>query len=334
MALGAFPGGRCPLCYGLDCVRVGEWVLCLLPDGWYASRPQPCPGRFFRVMSLRDIPAASLTPDHFRWPPPSSFLMLRIAEPPTYDLVGRASPAEIAALTSRFRHSRPGPSGWKLCFIEAFPCAFQTAFWHAVDLQRLTGVVSATFLRADQLHLSKPSGGWRPLSMIEEHVKALEAPVVERLALSRAGWSPDAPFSVLNRAYTKGMAAAAKVLYLDSLVCEDARRHNRPLLRIPADYEKFFNTLNLPQIDAAQQGRGIPDAVRRLHCSLFSKLRVTLDTRTGPWRLPGEYRKGQSRRLNFLVQPKTPCSAYVHATELPTPRVLAGVSLPPAMSMT
>ena len=50
---------------GLDCVRVGEWVLCLLPDGWYASRPQPCPGRFFRVMSLRDIPAASLTPDQF-----------------------------------------------------------------------------------------------------------------------------------------------------------------------------------------------------------------------------------------------------------------------------
>ena len=208
--------------------------------------------------------------------------MLRIAEPPTYDLVGRASPAEIAALTSRFRHSRPGPSGWKLCFIEAFPCAFQTAFWHAVDLQRLTGVVSATFLRADQLHLSKPSGGWRPLSMIEEHVKAIEAPVVERLALSRAGWSPDAPFSVLNRAYTKGVAAAAEVLYLDSLVCEDARRHNRPLLRIPADYEKFFNTPNLPQIDAVQQGRGIPDAVRRLHCSLFSKLRVTLDTRSGP----------------------------------------------------
>ena len=44
---------------GLACVRVGEWVLCLLPDGWYASRPQPCPGRFFRVVSLRDIPAAS-----------------------------------------------------------------------------------------------------------------------------------------------------------------------------------------------------------------------------------------------------------------------------------
>ena len=41
-------------------------------------------------------------------------------------------------------------------------------------------------------------------------------------------------------------------------------------------------TLNLPQIDAVQQGRGIPDAVRRLHCSLFSKLRVTLDTRSGP----------------------------------------------------
>ncbi|CAE7468409.1 unnamed protein product [Symbiodinium sp. CCMP2592] len=195
---------------GLDCVRVGEWVLCWRPDGWYASRPQPCPGRLFRVMSLRDIPAAHITPDHLSWPPPSSFLVMRIAEPPAYDLVGRTSPAET------------------------------------------------------------------------EHVKAIEAPVVERLALSRTCWSTDTPFSVLNRAYTKGVSAATEVLYLDSLVCEDARRHHRPLLRIPADYEKFFNTLNLPQIDAVQQGRGIPDAVRRLHCSLFGKLRVTLDTRSGP----------------------------------------------------
>eukprot|EP00439_Symbiodinium_sp_Y106_P048881 s5598_g6.t1 len=66
--------------------------------------------------------------------------------------------------------------------------------------------------------------------MLEEHFKAIEAPVVARLALSRSGWAPDVPFSLLNRAYSKGVAAAAEVLYW----------HNRPLLRVPADYEKFF----------------------------------------------------------------------------------------------
>ena len=58
-------------------------------------------------------------------------------------------------------------------------------------------------------------------------------------------------------------------------------RHRLPLLRVPADFEKFFNTLQLPLIDALQQGRGIPDSVQRLHQSLFSEAKVCLDTRVG-----------------------------------------------------
>ncbi|CAE7263592.1 psaE, partial [Symbiodinium sp. CCMP2456] len=71
------------------------------------------------------------------------------------------------------------------------------------------------------------------------------------------------------------------VLYMDTLVCEDSSRHQLPLLRVPADFEKFFNTLQLPLIDAMQQGRGFPDAVRRLHQALFAPARVCLDTRVG-----------------------------------------------------
>ena len=59
--------------------------------------------------------------------------------------------------------------------------------------------------------------------------------------------------------------AAAEALYTDTLVCEDAARHRLPL--------------QLPLIDALQQGRGIPDSVRRLHQSLFSEAKVRLDTR-------------------------------------------------------
>ncbi|CAJ1352405.1 unnamed protein product, partial [Effrenium voratum] len=59
------------------------------------------------------------------------------------------------------------------------------------------------------------------------------------------------------------------VLHADTLVCEDAARHARPLCRIPSDYEKFFNTLLIPQLDAVLQARGVPDSVRRFYASAF-----------------------------------------------------------------
>ena len=86
--------------------------------------------------------------------------------------------------------------------------------------------------------------------MLEESFKAIEAVVASRLAVQRDPWHSDAPFSRFNRAYSKGVAAAPEVLYLDCLVCEDAQRSGRPLLRVPADYEKFFNILQLAEVDA------------------------------------------------------------------------------------
>lgn len=50
---------------------------------------------------------------------------------------------------------------------------------------------------------------------------------------------------------------------------------------MPADYEKFFNILQLAEVDALQQGRGVPDSVRRLHHAMFSNMRVQLSTRSG-----------------------------------------------------
>ena len=168
-------------------------------------------------------------------------LCLRLLEKPCYDFVAPTSFEERRLLTAKFRHSRPGPSGWKLCFLEAFPDWVQEVFWFALDLQRLVGFV------APSLQL----------------------------------WNADVPYSALNRAFARGVSAAADVLYTDTLVCEDAARHRLPLLRVPADFEKFFNTLQLPLIDALQQGRSIPDSVRRLHQSLFSEAKVCLDTRVG-----------------------------------------------------
>ena len=262
-------------------LRLGDWVLSFRNGEWWAQLPAPCSGPLRLVLSAHDIPGRHLSPDFFRWPPPSAVLCTRCWEEPSSDLVGPTTPAERAALIAKLRNSRPGPSGWKLCFIEAFPAWVQEIYWLSLDVQRLVGCLAPSLNLAEQVHLPKPAGGWRPLSMLEESFKAIEAPVVRRLGSARSPWVPDVPFSSLNRAYVRGVSAAAEVLYTDTLVCEDSYRHQLPLLRVPADFEKFFNTLQLPLIDAMQQGRGFPDAVRRLHQALFASACVCLDTRVG-----------------------------------------------------
>ena len=47
---------------------------------------------------------------------------------------------------------------------------------------------------------------------------------------------------------------------------------------MPADCEKFFNILQLAEVDALQQDRG---AVRRLHHAMLSNMHVQLSTRSG-----------------------------------------------------
>ena len=57
--------------------------------------------------------------------------------------------------------------------------------------------------------------------------------------------------------------------------------HARPISRLAVDYEKFFNTLQLAEIDAVQHCRGVPDAVRALCQELFGACAVRLATRLG-----------------------------------------------------
>ena len=263
------------------CIVAGSWVL-YLRTFWEATLPGPCPGPTHFVVALDGSPHHTLTADQFQQASTrASHLLLRLAQPPDYSAVGPVSATEKRWLLAKFRNSRPGPSGWKICYIEAFCDAIQSTYWDCLNMLRLLGTAPPSLLYAEQVHLPKPAGGWRPLSMLEESLKAVEAPVISRLSSGRDPSLPDSPYSSLNRAYCKGVAAAAEVLYLDCLICEDAVRSGLPLLRIPADYEKFFNVLQLQEVDAMQQARGLPDAVRRLHQALFANMKVLLATRAG-----------------------------------------------------
>eukprot|EP00439_Symbiodinium_sp_Y106_P085146 s1457_g27.t1 len=154
-----------------------------------------------------------------------------------------------------------------------------------LDVQRLRAIVVPCIKTALQVNLAKAKGGWRPLTMLEsleEEFKAIEGPTTQRCSLARSLLPAGEVYSRHNLAYERRQPAAADVLYLDALVVEDARSSGRPLARLPADYEKFLNAINLCQADAVMQARGVCDEARRLYQEAFQGLRIHVDTAWGP----------------------------------------------------
>ena len=128
------------------------------------------------------VPAHLATMDHLCRHQAPYALILRQQEFPSYALVAPTTDGEQRLLLAKFRHSRPGPSGWKVCYLGAFPDEVQQLYWRCLNTLRLLGTVPPSLLCSQQVHLAKPAGGWRPLSMLEENIKAVEAPVAARLA--------------------------------------------------------------------------------------------------------------------------------------------------------
>ena len=117
--------------------------------------------------------------------------------------------------------------------------------------------------------------------MLEEGFKAVEGPVTRRLARVRQRLAPSAIYSSMNRAFDPGISAAPEVLYLDTLLTEEAMRLRCGFCRLPTDYEKFFNTISVCGADAVLLARGIPPSARRLFAAAFSDMRVVVETRCG-----------------------------------------------------
>ena len=207
-------------------------------------------------------------------------LVIRWATPVCRQLVSPLTPQERQRL-SRVTFSRPGGSGWKLAFVHLYPPWIQDLFWGSLDMQRATAMVADVLEEVQQLNAPKPDGGFRPLWMLEEAAKAIDAPVTRRLAGARDAWGADDTYARSGRAYRKGVAAAPEVLYGDVMITEDARRHARHLCRVPADYEKFFNKVSGVEADAVMQARGVADCARRLYGEIFTGLLVRVSTRVG-----------------------------------------------------
>ena len=234
------------------CVFQGHEVQCLMAEEiriqiWRFRRVGglsegrllgPCEGPVQYVVHVNGQPLHRWTLQHWLAIPQQDahcLLLLRPSTQTTPSCLDPLTEHERFRWLSKMSSSRPGPSGWKLCYL-----------------------------------------------MLEEAFKAIEGPVTHRLVSARASLPAGSVYSAWNRAYEPGQSAASDVLYLDVQVCEDSLAHHLPLARVPADFEKFFNTVNLHQVDAVQQARGLPDSIRQFYQAAFQGLTVQVDTRWGP----------------------------------------------------
>ena len=259
-------------------LAAGSWHVRFDGEIATACRPAPSNTEVWILACVSGRPPLSCSMDWWAHQE-QGWLLLRRKEHTAFDPVLPLSQTERESLVRQMRHTRPGPSSFKLLFLSLFPAWLQELFWQLLDIQRLSALVSPSLKKAIQVHMPKPNGGFRALSMLEEAFKALEGPVTKRLVSKRVAHNQ--PYSHTNLAYVPHFNAAAEVLYVDVLVCEDAALHEQPFCRIPSDYEKFFNTLHLPQIDSVLQARGVPDSARRFYAAAFQGHRLQLETKFG-----------------------------------------------------
>ena len=179
------------------------------------------------------------------------------------------------------KYSRPGLSYWKTAFLGLFLEWAQEAYWDLIDTQRECRIIASPIKQATQVHLDKLTGGVRPLTMLEESLKAIEGPPARRRAFQRGEWRIGAVYFDFNLAGELHIRATLEVLALDAMVCEDSQLHNRPLSRSPTDYEKFYNVIQIPVCEAVEQGLGFPSGASELVTEAFSDLAITIETRWG-----------------------------------------------------
>ena len=197
------------------------------------------------------------------------------------NLTGPSSPQERKDLATRSRNSCPGISGWKNLFILLFPSNVQDAYWDSLDAQRSSSILDPPLGVSRQVHLDKPCGGFRPISLLEESLKAIEGLLARRKTEARSRLESDTIYCNLNLCGEKGTLAAQEAMYTDSMVCEDANLHSSEFARVLHDEVKFFNAIQRAAIDAIEEARGVPEAARATLQASLHFLHVCVNTKWG-----------------------------------------------------
>ena len=108
-----------------------------------------------------------------------------------------------------------------------------------IDTQRSRSVVASKIRNSDQVNLDKISRGVRPLTMLEESLKVIEGAIASKKNQARTQLPIGTVYPSSNIAGEAEHRAAATVLQIDALVCEDSTKYNKPLCKSPTDYDFF-----------------------------------------------------------------------------------------------
>ena len=265
-------------------VSVASWNLTSAVTGWYACRQLPVRGPERKVLSVNGHLPETWTADrwfHTRVSRSHGYIVIHSGTVEWKGLCSPLSAEEKAAMIRKSRNSRPGRSSWKLFFLPLLPSWAQQAYWDLLDAQRLLAIVSDRAKVVVQVNIPKPSTGFRPIGLLEESLKGIEGPVARRRVNSRSPSALGDVYSSANVAGERGRQAAIEVLYLDVLVCEDASHFRLPFCRIPTDYERFFNVIQLPVVDTVDECRGLSDTARRLPYEALFRAQVFIETKWG-----------------------------------------------------
>ena len=167
------------------------------------------------------------------------------------------------------KHSRPGPSYWKTAFLAFFPAWAQEAYWDLIDTQRKCRIISSSLKNATQVHLDKPSGGFRPLTMLEESFKAIEGPPARRKAWKRSEWDVGVSTHSTSRAKSINVPhlrfCVLTPLYVKTPYCSTCRSS------VPPRITKNSSTPSKPQ-----RAKPSKNASVSLDLHLSSRLRRSL----------------------------------------------------------
>ena len=177
--------------------------------------------------------------------------------------------------------SRPGASYWKTAFLTFFLAWVQDAYWDFIDTQMASGIIASHTKMAVQVNLDKPSGGVRPLTMLEESFIAIEGPVARRKTKARHALLDGTVYLPFNLAGEISKRAASEVLYTDALVCEDAMKYSRDFCRTPIDYEKYSNVMQTASCDAVEECMGVPYEATATTADAFSGLSIVIENKWG-----------------------------------------------------
>ena len=169
--------------HGAESVRVSRWLLTWRDGTWAAALPHPCPGVPLVALSISGEDPSRWCAE--RWHDAATsdsagYMVLVSACGERGAVCGPTTPTERADLIRRSRGSRPGPTFWKLAFLPLYPQWAQEAYWRLVDAQRGYGIVARRHKRGLQPNQPEPKGGYRPLTMLEETLKAVEGPTARR----------------------------------------------------------------------------------------------------------------------------------------------------------